>query len=358
MRIALFLDGDPGRSPWHQRGLRASFAILVALLPAVLSWGADQAHAAVAHDAVTESHTGTTGNTSSASFTFSHDPVGTPRGILVYVYTISATKKVTGVTYDGEAMTEVSGGAAVDTATEPGRVDTFFLGTGINTTDPANVVVSRTNDATVMYAVAVSVTASADTEVTGIVLQQENAALTEENVTDGSPGSDSLRYAGSYYGGASPPTKGTNSTDMVSIDFGAFGVSTVRETTAGQGSRPVGFSAASDDRATVHLAVREIPAFSIQGSCDQSDRSTNCADGQTVRYAVNGTLQGTTTTTSGGAYTLSPGSAPANGDVVTVFLDGVADANEAAVVGKYDGSGAMTGMNLYERHLGSVSIRS
>lgn len=36
---------------------------------------------------------------------------------------------------------------------------------------------------------------------------------------------------------------------------------TVRETTAGQGSRPVGFSyGTSDDRAAVHLAVREVSA--------------------------------------------------------------------------------------------------
>lgn len=340
----------------ESRSLRLGWMLAVVVSTLAILWNGssfavEQAHAAIAHDAATESHTGTTGNTSSASFTFSHNPVGTPRGILVFVYTISATKKVTGVTYDGEAMTEVSGGAAVDTATEPGRVDTFFLGTGVNTTDPANVVVSRTNDATVMYAVAVSVTASYDTEVTGVVLQQQNGTLSEANVDDGSPGSNSLRYAGSYYGGASPAPAGSNSTSLNSIDFGAFGVSTVRETTAGQGSRPVGVSAATDDRATVHLAIREILPSTISGSCKTSDRSTNCSDGQTVKYAVNGVLQGTSTTTSGGTWSITPGSMPANGDIVTVFLDGVADSNEALAVTKYDGSGSMSGILLYARHL-------
>ena len=38
---------------------------------------------AVAHDASVESHTGTTGSTSAASYNWTHTPVGTPRGILI-----------------------------------------------------------------------------------------------------------------------------------------------------------------------------------------------------------------------------------------------------------------------------------
>lgn len=214
---------------------------------------------AVAFDAATESHTGTTGSASEASFTFSHNPVGTPAGVLVFVFTISATKTVTGVTYDAEALTEPAGGSAVDTAAEVGRVDTFFLGSGVNPTDPANVVVSRTNNAVVMYAVGITVTAAEDTGVTGIILLQENGAYTEQSVDDGSPGSDSVRFAGGYYGGATPAPQGANSTQLHTIDFTSFGCSCCRETTAGQGSRLVGFTqATSDDRAGVHLAVREI----------------------------------------------------------------------------------------------------
>src|SRR3989338_6515570 len=87
--------------------------------------------AAVAHDAASESHTGTTGSTNQASFTWTHTPAGTPRGVLVYVFTRSATLTVTGVTYGGIAMTAVAGGAAVDTGGEPGRVDAFFLGASV-----------------------------------------------------------------------------------------------------------------------------------------------------------------------------------------------------------------------------------
>jgi len=36
---------------------------------------------------------------------------------------------------------------------------------------------------------------------------------------------------------------------------------------------------------------------------------------------------------------------------VTVWIDNVADSNEAVGVTKYDGAGNVTGINLYERHL-------
>lgn len=218
---------------------------------------------AVAHDAASESHTGTTGSASEASFTFSHNPVGTPRAALVFVLTILATPKDTGVTYDGQAMTLVSGGEANDTAGEPGTIRTYFLD-NVPATDPANVVVSRTNDATVMYAVCATVTAAGAVEVTGIVLLEEQGTFAEQNVDDGSPGTNSERYAFGYYGGASPPPQGTNSTLLFGIDFTAFGANFVRRTNVGQGSLAVGFTqATSDDRAGVHIAVREAPAQTV-----------------------------------------------------------------------------------------------
>jgi hypothetical protein len=222
-------------------------------------------YAAVANDVASESHTGTTGNSSAASFTWTHTPVGTPRGVLVFVYTISATQTVTGVTYGGVAMTPVSGGAAADIATEPGRVDVYFLGSSIPT-GAKSVVVSRTNNSVVMYATAITQTAAGDTEVAGVSILQNDQALAQQSISDGSTGVNSVRYAGAYSGLAAPPTVGANSTLLQNIDLGNFGASTVRETTAGQGARLVGFTAASDDVAAVHLAVREIPPTSLAQS--------------------------------------------------------------------------------------------
>lgn len=211
---------------------------------------------AVAHDAVSES----VDSVAVASFTFSHNPVGTPRGVLVFVFTPNFNADyITSVTYDGIAMTRVTGGQAIDTAGEPGRCDTFFLGASVPATDPANIVVTRTNNAAIVYATAATVTAAADTEVTGIVLVQGDGTLAEQSVDDGSPGTNSVRYAGVYFGDLAVPAAGANSTALIESDFGQRTASMFRETTAGQGARSVGAAsgATSDDRAAVHLAVRE-----------------------------------------------------------------------------------------------------
>jgi hypothetical protein len=225
---------------------------------------------AVAHDAVSESHTSTTASVSEASFSWTHTPVGTPKGVFVVVYTMgSTTDHVTSVTYNGVTMARTSGGAAtVSAGDEPGRADLFELGSSVPT-GAQTVVVNRTNDAIEMYANAITVTAGADTEVysSGIVLVEANSTLAEQNVSDGSTGVDSLRYAAAYLGYGTPPGAGTNSTSLggsANIDVGNYGARIVRETTAGQGSRPVGFTAGTtDDIAAIHWAVREVAASGL-----------------------------------------------------------------------------------------------
>jgi len=202
--------------------------------------------------------------TSVTSYSWSHNPTGTPRAVVVFVYTAGtngSTKTVTGVTYDGVAMTDMTGLAVADTATEQGRIDTFFLGASVPTTDPATVVVSRTSNTTAMGGVVVTLTAGDDTEIyeAGAVLLQENAAISSQAVDDGSTGVDSLRLAAAYYGGPNPaPVDSANTSLIISEDWGAYGFTCGRETTAGQGSRSVGFTASADDRAVIHFAVREI----------------------------------------------------------------------------------------------------
>ena len=215
----------------------------------------------VAHDASVESHTGTTGSTSAASFNWTHVPVGTPRGILVFAYTNANANNNLSVDYGGVAIPLVTGGEAIDTTTEPGRCTAFFRGTGLPTGNQV-VTVTRTNNANTCYAVSISVTADTDTAVppASIILLQNNQTLAEQSVNDGSPGTNSLRYAGIWSGLAAGGPTGANSTGLQSIIISsAAGMQTVRETTAGQGARSVGFtSATSDDVAAVHLAVTEI----------------------------------------------------------------------------------------------------
>jgi hypothetical protein len=180
--------------------------------------------------------------------------------VVVFVSTYaSVANLITSVTYGGVALTRLTGGLAQDGAGESGRLDAFFLGSGLGTGNQT-ITVTRTNNATVMYASAATVTAGADTAVptNTIVLLQGDGTLTVQSVNDTSPGQNSVRYAGAYSGLNAPPAAGTGSTLLNSIDIGNYGSALVRETTAGQGARNVGFSAATDDRAVVHLAIREL----------------------------------------------------------------------------------------------------
>ena len=179
---------------------------------------------AIAHSSSSESHAGTTGSSNEASFSWTHTQTGTPAGVLVFVFNAGdATQRVTGVTYGTESLTQVSGASASDTAGEPGRCDTYFLGSGLPTGNQT-VTVSRTNNATVMYAAVATVTAGVglDTDTTGTVTLSNNGSIPEQNVDDGSPGSNSLRYAGAYTGRPSPPNPGANSTLLQEIDFGTL----------------------------------------------------------------------------------------------------------------------------------------
>lgn len=212
-----------------------------------------------AHDAATPSHDSETHSVSEASFTWSHDPVGVPKAVLVYVIQNNDNEdRSSAVTYAGASLAAVVGGFAEDTNGEKGACKAWFLGSAVPTNDPATVVVTRTNDTVEMNAVCITVTAAGDCEITAVVLLQENQALAEQSVDDGSPGTNSVRYAGTFYGGSSEPSAGASSTSLFGFDYGTKAANTVVETTAGQGARSVGFSASADDVAAVHVAISEV----------------------------------------------------------------------------------------------------
>jgi len=133
----------------------------------------------------------------------------------------------------------------------------WFLGASVPT-GAADIVVTRNNNTNELWAGASTVTAGADTEVNDVQIQQEDGALTELLITDGSPGTNSLRFAGVASGLAAAPVAGANSTLVNTFDTGNQTAAMARETTVGQGARNVGFNNASDDRAAVFFAVREV----------------------------------------------------------------------------------------------------
>src|SRR3989344_6450108 len=109
------------------------FSTIFVIAGFIFLCGAGKVEAAIGYDAGSESHTGTTASDNETSFLWTHTPAGTPRGVLVFVFTNDSVDNTSSVTYGGVTMTEVSGGLAVDTAGEKSRIETFFLGSSVPT---------------------------------------------------------------------------------------------------------------------------------------------------------------------------------------------------------------------------------
>lgn len=96
--------------------------------------------------------------------------------------------------------------------------------------------------------------------------------------------------------------------------------------------------------------VRWAEGITVSGTLDAYNQVTPVTGG-TIEVAVNGVLQsGKTGTVTGGVWSISNVTV-FPGDVVTVFVSGAADQNEAVGVTRYDGVGNITDFALYERHL-------
>lgn len=207
-------------------------------------------------------------NGSASPHTFSFTPSGTPKGILIF--TVAAATSIdrfpTAPSYGGVAMSFVSGGYAVDTAGEPGQVKASFLGSGIPSGMQTVSIPHDLTTAATKVALVIELSASGDTAIVGTpVLLQNDGTLSEQNVNTGSD--TALRFAAAWSGLTAQPSVGANSTNLAFTDpytnqhSQSASFTACRETTAGSGSRPVGFSSGtSDDRAVVHLAVKEVAA--------------------------------------------------------------------------------------------------
>lgn len=209
-----------------------------------------------------ESHTGTTGNTSSASFTWNHASAGTPKGVVVFVHqVVTVTSNLcTGVTYGGTAMTSL-GTYVTDAAGEPGSVQAYFLGASVPTGTQA-VVVSRTNNAVAMYASCMTFSAIGDTSTAGYTsVGGDQTGWTGLTIDDGTLGQNSMRVCAIYTGAAAPLTAGSGTTAPTSIDFGAYGISMYYQTTPTQGSYKVLVGTVTDDVAAIGFSVIENGAY-------------------------------------------------------------------------------------------------
>ena len=95
-----------------------------------------------------------------------------------------------------------------------------------------------------------------------------------------------------------------------------------------------------------------VPTIDISGTCDAYDQTTDCTDIGTVKVAVDGVVQAQEDTTVAGTWDILGVTQPASGAVITVWIDAAASmADRAGAVTKYDGTGNITGVQLFKEHL-------
>ena len=169
---------------------------------------------------------------------------------------------------------------------------------------------------------------------------------------DTTPGASTVMYQVEYLSGDTwslipngvlPGNSAGTSTspiDMSDVDVSTYGtIRLVADMECASGNCP----------AVQDWSVEWAEGVSMSGTLQANDLTTSIASG-TIRVAVNGNLLPSTGTVSAGLWTINNVTAFA-GDAVTVFVDGAADEAEAVSFFVYDGTGNMTGIQLFEQYL-------
>lgn len=237
---------------------------------------------AVEFDAATESHTGTTGDTTSTTMSWTHTPVGTPTGALIFIMMTGGslggqaqgTDAISGYSYGNQSYTQtLSQYQSYPYQQGSFGVQSFFVSAWFTPNPPAGAqtasVTFFTPRVSTAYGVAITVTSSLPTEMASPIVKSYSQSLAELSVSDYNSGTDSVRFAAiasDLAGIVTNPTSpgvnnlsnGPSSTWLHSIDLGSQVMGVVRETTAGQGPRNVGFSATTTEYQTsIGVAIRE-----------------------------------------------------------------------------------------------------
>jgi hypothetical protein len=206
----------------------------------------------IAYDAVS-SGSGT------SSFSWTHTPVGTPKGVFVFVQVNASTSTthVSGVTYGGVAMTQQQ--VAVDSVGETGTCFGFFLGSSIPT-GAQTVAVTVADGSKSEFADAITVTAAADTRLAGTGSGKVEGDIADPSVTITGISGASYGAAGLFSGQNTVPaiTAGTGQTMRNQQDFGTTTTS-VESSTSEQasGDLTMAFTVAIEDVAMVAIAIEE-----------------------------------------------------------------------------------------------------
>jgi len=218
---------------------------------------------AVAYDAFANSAA------AASTRSWTHTPVGTPRGVIVWVIDIDGDDDISTVTYGGVSMTQVSASPAVLTTGETGAVHCFFLGSSIPTGAQTVVATAPTGTGGVKVGYSVTLTAAADTEVV------DSDAINSASVADPSVVlalAGRTSWAGlALYSGHDALTGITpllNWTGRIEQDAGTEGAACYTYNTVSTADVTAGWTQTAEDAVAVAVAVSEVAGGVLAGTAD------------------------------------------------------------------------------------------
>lgn len=223
------------------------------LIAAYFLW-ANISQGQVAFDAFADTTDFATGN-----FTWTHTPSGTPSGVVVWVLeaSSSAADGVTGVTYGGVSMTEVSGSPNIHSTGELGTVHCFFLGEGIPT--GAQSVAVTTSNSHSKVGGSVTLTASDTTEIVDVDATVNSDSQANPSVTLSASGRTVWAGIGFYSGQNAPTgiTPLTNWTDRTEDDIGTKTMGIYTYDTIGSSDVTAGWTQGADDAVMIAILIAQ-----------------------------------------------------------------------------------------------------
>lgn len=198
---------------------------------------------------------------STTNISYTHTPVGTPRGVLVMcVGTAADTDEFTSATYGGTSMSEVSGSPNVlaGAAHEGGDITVFFLGSSVPTGPQTTSV--TVSGAGVKTCATISLTGSANTEVVDSDGTINSVVLDNPSVTLslGSRVSFAVVAVFSGLNNLTNITPLTGWTDRFEEDFGSDVAGWYTYNTIGSTDVTAGWTQAGNDALMIAVAVSEV----------------------------------------------------------------------------------------------------
>lgn len=218
-------------------------------------------------------------NTFTTTNSFTHTPVGTPKGILVLIAeAVGVTDVISTVTYGGVGLTQIQYLAGTGFA-EPGGAYIFFLGGPGIPTGAQTVAITVTSGTTVKVAWCVSVTALQPTTSVSASGTVGNTSLANPSITLGTGGSFAGFCAAVLFSGQNAPasiTAGANFTLLTATtDFGNQSAVAERANGLTGANVVAAFTATADDVVMAAIALTETPNRPEIVSLDAVRRSAN-----------------------------------------------------------------------------------